>query len=169
MKPILAALLLVSSVNAAELRGKVVKVSDGDTITVLDSGNVQHKIRLNAIDAPESKQAFGSKSREALADKIAGKTVAVEWAKRDRYGRILGTVRIDGRDINHEMIADGWAWHYRTYSKSKTLQAAEDAAREQNCGLWAGVGADAPVAPWEWRKAKRINRSSVAPAGFPDR
>lgn len=171
MKPLLAAILslaVASTCLAAELRGKVVAVVDGDTIDVLDETNATHRIRLNAIDAPEKGQAFGTKSREALADKIAGQSVLIEWIKRDRYGRTLGTVTFDGRDINAEMIQDGWAWHYREYSKSKSLQACEDAAREKRCGLWAGVGADSPVAPWEWRKAKKkVNQSSDAPAVFP--
>lgn len=155
MRPVLTALLtltLLSNTHATELRGKVVKASDGDTVTVLDADNVQHKVRLNAIDAPEKGQAFGSKSRDALADKIAGQQVVVTWSKRDRYGRILGTVCIDDRDINAEMLSDGWAWHYREYSKSKTLQSLEDSARDAKRGLWADAE---PVPPWEWRRTRR--------------
>ena len=72
--------------------GRVVKVADGDTLTLLDAANNQHKIRLNAIDAPEKDQAFGQKSKQRLSDYVFGKEVAVRWKSKDKYGRILGTV-----------------------------------------------------------------------------
>lgn len=80
--------------NRAEegLIGRVVKVADGDTLTLLDAANNQHKIRLNAIDAPEKDQAFGQKSKQRLSDYVFGKEVAVRWKSKDKYGRILGTV-----------------------------------------------------------------------------
>jgi len=90
---------------------KVVKIADGDTITVL-LDKTQHKIRLEGIDAPERKQAFGTKARQALADKVFGGTVRVEWKKRDRYKRIIGRVYLGDRDISQEMVKDGWAWHH---------------------------------------------------------
>lgn len=141
------------------LTGRVVAISDGDTITILDADKAQHKIRLAGIDAPEKKQPFGSKSREALAAMIHEKHVTVEWASRDRFGRIVGKVRMGDRDVNREMVAGGWAWHYRRFSRSKELQAAEDEAREKRRGLWAD---EKPEPPWEWRKrdrdAKRTSR-----------
>lgn len=75
------------SASAATLNGRVVKVADGDTITVLVS-NVQHKIRLNRIDAPEKGQAFGSVSRQHLASFVAGKDIEAEWEKKDKFGKI---------------------------------------------------------------------------------
>lgn len=101
------ALLLVfatTTAHAEELRGMVVSITDGDTITVLDANKVQHKIRLLAIDAPERKQAFGTKSKEALSHKIGKKNVTVVWKKKDRYGRILDEVKFDRRNINLEMV-----------------------------------------------------------------
>ena len=82
-------LFLVTSLHADELRGKVVSIADGDTITVLDAEKVQHKIRLQGIDAPEKKQAFGAKSKERMTEKVAGQEVVVQWTKKDQYGRIL--------------------------------------------------------------------------------
>jgi endonuclease YncB( thermonuclease family) len=76
-----------------------VRVTDGDTIVVLDSANAQHKIRLTGIDAPERKQAFGTKSKEHLSDSVAGKFVVVDYSKRDRYQRILGKVLLSDQDI----------------------------------------------------------------------
>jgi micrococcal nuclease len=79
---------------------KVVKVTDGDTVHVLDQTKTQHKIRLQGIDAPERKQAFGRKSTDNLAKYVAGQNIEVEYEKRDRYGRIIGKLIKDGQDIN---------------------------------------------------------------------
>jgi micrococcal nuclease len=121
---------------------------DGDTIVIL-VGKEQVKIRLDGIDAPEANQAFGSKSREALASKIFGKVVNVEWKEQDRYGRTLGKVIINGRWVNKEMIAEGWAWHYKQYNKERELTDAENNAREKKLGLWHDKD---PTPPWEFRK-----------------
>ena len=94
---------------------KVVKVTDGDTVHVLDQTNTRHKIRLGGIDAPKKKQAFGKKSTQNLASLIAGQNVEVEYDKRDRYGRIVGKLIKDGQDINLLQIKAGFAWHYKYY------------------------------------------------------
>ena len=146
-------LLLSLPAFAEELRGKIVAIADGDTCTLLDASKVQHKIRLNGIDAPEKKQAFGTKAREALGEKIHEKEVRIKWTKKDRYGRILGDVYFWDRHINREMIRDGMAWHYRQYSKSVELQREEDAAREAKRGLWADKS---PVPPWEFRHPEKV-------------
>lgn len=105
-------LTCIFSASAAQLEGRVVKVSDGDTITVLDSSKTQHRIRLTGIDAPEKKQAFGEKSRLSLAALVAGKNVTVHWDNKDRYNRILGKVITpDGKDANLLQIKNGMAWH----------------------------------------------------------
>ncbi len=105
----LSVLVVVCAPTLADtLIGKVVKVADGDTITVLDN-NIQHKIRLQGIDAPERKQAFGNASRKHLATLVAGKTVTVKWDKRDRYGRIVGFVFVDGNDMNLVQLKAGTA------------------------------------------------------------
>jgi endonuclease YncB( thermonuclease family) len=143
---------------AATLTGKVIKVADGDTITVLDNANTQHRIRLQGIDAPERKQAYGNASRQHLASLVAGKAVTVEWDKRDRYGRIVGFVLVDGQDANLEQLKAGMAWFYRYYQKElspdkRTLYAqAEDKARVERVGLWRNKN---PMPPWEWRRLNR--------------
>ncbi len=91
-------LCLVSQAQAETLLGKVIHVQDGDSITVLDDTRTQHKIRLTGIDAPERRQAFGSVSKESLAEQVAGQSVAVEWDKVDRYGRKVGKVLLGGLD-----------------------------------------------------------------------
>lgn len=89
---------------------RVVSVSDGDTITVLDGNNIKHKIRLAGIDALERAQAFGQRSRESLAELVANRSVIVETNKQDRYGRYVGKVLVDGQNINVEQIRRWLAW-----------------------------------------------------------
>ncbi len=78
--------------SADSLTGKVVKITDGDTLYVLDANYKEHKIRLAGIDAPERRQAYGLASRKHLLSIVAGKQVTVEYQKRDRYGRIVAGV-----------------------------------------------------------------------------
>lgn len=145
-------LLITANVHAEEIRGKVVSIADGDTITVLDAEKVQHKIRLEGIDAPEKGQAFGTKAKEKMSELVGEKDVVVRWEKKDRYGRILGDVHLGDRHINLEMVQEGLAWHYKQYSKSKVLAEAEDEARKAKKGLWADKS---PEPPWEFRKKGR--------------
>jgi endonuclease YncB( thermonuclease family) len=141
----LLAVVLALSISAQPqaITGKVVGVSDGDTITVLDAQKRQHKIRLDGIDAPESSQDFGSRAKQSLSDLVFGKTVTVISSKKDRYGRTLGKVALsDGKDINLEQVERGMAWFYRQYAKelsredAAAYEQAERAAREEKlaCG-----------------------------------
>ena len=145
------------AIQAATLVGKVVGVSDGDTIKVLDSSKKEHKIRLMGIDAPEKKQDFGTASKQALSNYIYQKEVTVEYKKKDRYQRILGKVILEKQDICLAMISDGMAWHYKDYEKeqSKTdrdlYSQAELKAREAKRGLWQDSKA---IKPSEFRNAK---------------
>jgi endonuclease YncB( thermonuclease family) len=138
------------AIQAAILVGKVVGISDGDTIKVLDSNKKEHKIRLMGIDAPEKKQDFGAASKKALSNYIYQKEVTVEYKKKDRYQRILGKVILDKQDICLQMISDGMAWHYKDYEKeqSKTdrdlYSQAELKAREAKLGLWVSKDAINP-------------------------
>jgi endonuclease YncB( thermonuclease family) len=155
MRRFLAPALLqafTSVILADELRGKVVSIADGDTITVLDANKKQHKVRLTGIDAPEKKQAFGAKSKDRLGELVADKDVVVEWKENDTYGRTLGKVRQGPLDVNLQMIKDGMAWHYRRYSKSAELSMAEAEAKAGKKGLWVDPS---PVPPWEFRRLKK--------------
>lgn len=158
MKLLLTVLALALSFPAwADFTGNVVGVADGDTITVLDAGKVQHKIRLTGIDAPEKKQPFGNRSKQSLSDMVFNKTVTVETDKRDRYGRELGKVLAGGKDANLEQVRAGMAWHYKAYERTQSAtdrQAyteAENEAKAAKRGLW--VDAE-PTQPWEWRHRK---------------
>ena len=145
-------LLLCTYANSLELIGKVIKVSDGDTITLLTDDKVSHKVRLNDIDAPEKKQPFGSKSRDNLESYIAGEIVTVRYKSKDRYGRVLGTIYFDNLDINLQQVKNGYAWVYKQYSKNQTYYKEEQKARDLKKGLWIEKE---PIAPWEFRKQKK--------------
>jgi endonuclease YncB( thermonuclease family) len=142
------------------LTGKVVKIADGDTLTILDSANTQHKIRIAGIDAPEKAQPFGAKARENLAGKVFGQMVRVEVIDIDRYRRGVGRIFLGDRFVNMEMVRDGFAWRYVTYDKPGEFTAAEAEAREHHRGLWADRD---PVPPWEWRRAKRQRTEHPSP------
>jgi len=129
-----------------------VGVHDGDSITVLTADKTQVKIRLEGIDAPELKQAFGAKSKQALSDLIFGKQVVVRVTGHDRYRRTLSRVICGGLDVNLEMVRMGFAWRYDKYSEDPALMAAQSAARAARRGLWSDPN---PVQPWEWREAKK--------------
>lgn len=139
---------------AGYIDGKVVGVADGDTITVIDVNNVQHKIRLSGIDAPEKAQPYGQNSKQSLSDMVLGKIVNVDTGKTDRYGREIGKVIVDGFDANLEQIKRGLAWHYKAYQREQTTDdrfaydAAEKEAATARLGLWQD---ETPLAPWEWR------------------
>ena len=103
------------------------------------------------FDAPEKKQAFGNKSKDNLAKYIAGKTVTVEYQKKDKYKRVLGTIYYNNTDINLQQVKDGYAWVYKKYSNNQTYYKAEKLARDKRVGLWIDKN---PLEPWEFRKKK---------------
>ncbi|HKQ91900.1 MAG TPA: thermonuclease family protein [Blastocatellia bacterium] len=146
--------------------GKVVGVSDGDTITVLDDQKRQHKVRLEGIDAPESKQDYGSRAKQSLSDLVFGKTVTVTSRKKDKYGRVLGKVTLDGKDINQEQIDRGMAWFYRAYRAELPANVAavyelrEARAQQEKRGLWADAS---PTPPWDFRRGKTAKAPGVKP------
>ena len=151
---IITALLATISLYAADIKGKVVGVADGDTITVLNTAKKQYKIRLLGIDAPESKQDFGTKSKQYLSSLVFGKEVTVKSTGTDRYKRHLGTVFIGNININLEMVKKGLAWHYKYYSDDKELANAELQARASKVGLWSHTS---QIAPWDYRKGVRAD------------
>lgn len=139
--------LFFSSSFCNEIFGRVVKIADGDTITILTNDNNQIRVRLFGIDAPETKQAFSKKSKEFLSGLIAGKDVLVKFSKKDRYGRILGIVYHNKTDINEQMVLNGYAWAYLYYSKEYEKQMKR--AKQQKLGLWQDKN---PTEPYIFRK-----------------
>lgn len=166
---IFLALALCTAAHAETLSGKVVGVSDGDTITVLDADFQQHKIRLSGIDAPEKKQPFGQRSKEHLSQLVFDKAVAVEWNKLDRYKRTIGKVMVADSsctkvncpktiDVGLSQITVGLAWWYRKYAREQIeedrqrYEFAESEAKARRAGLWSE---NESVPPWEWRHARK--------------
>jgi len=133
----------------ADFNGKVVRVVDGDSITVLrEREPVQ--VRLVDIDAPERAQPFGTRSKQSLENLVRGQDVRVVERGKDRYQRTLGRVYRGNLDVNAEQVRQGMAWVNRQFAKDATLNSMEAEAREQKRGLWRDPK---PVPPWEWRKA----------------
>ncbi|MBV7434482.1 thermonuclease family protein [Cardiobacteriaceae bacterium TAE3-ERU3] len=150
---LILSVLLATTASAYELAGKVVYVTDGDTITLLVDRE-QHKIRLLGIDAPERKQPYGSKSTAMLSAMIKGKQITADCTKKDRYKRDLCTLYLDGLDINSKMVRLGGAWVYRKYYKSGPYYALEAEAQAAKRGLWH-TSEYQDIAPWGWRKQRR--------------
>ncbi len=157
-------LLLTLTAQAFEFAGKVVGVSDGDTITVLYQGNKQYKIRLQHIDCPETAQDFGGKARKILSEKVFGKVVTVKWEEMDRYKRILGDVYIGKQWVNLVMVQEGMAWHYKYYSKDATVAAAESRARAAKVGIWSMPN---PTPPWDFRRGRGVAKMEIGQPNTP--
>lgn len=142
-------ILLLIYLNLYSFEAKVIKISDGDTITVLADNKTQIKVRLYGIDAPEKKQAYGEKSRKFLANLIAGQIVEIKEKGKDKYKRVLGVVYYNGQDINAKMVSGGYAWAFIRYSKDYISD--EKYAKNNRAGLWKDSLA---IAPWEFRKKR---------------
>ena len=150
---------------------RVVKVSDGDTITVV-RGSQKEKIRFCGIDANESKQEGGREATSylrSLIDKGNG-TVTISPIEKDRYGRTVAELFVKPRPgtpgyqpeeeifLNGEMVSAGFARHYSKFSgncpNKQAIEQAEEMAKAQRVGVW---GDSSSIPPWEWRKQQRRN------------
>ena len=169
----LIAFVLMSTLSqqaiSETLQGRVVGVSDGDTVTVLDASKRRHKIRLSGIDAPEKAQPFGQRSKENLSRLVFGRDVNIVWRKRDRYKRIVGKVMVADPsckdavcpktfDACEAQITVGLAWWYVRYAKEQNIddarryKVAQKEARASKVGLWSEPK---PISPWKWRHTKK--------------
>lgn len=153
MHYLLVIFALITNLCAGTISGKVIKVTDGDTVTILTAEKEQVKIRLAGIDAPENSQEYGEKSRQALAAMIAGKSVAVTEEGKDRNKRVIGWIRTGETDANREMVRAGWAWHFLQYNKEAEIAKLQAEAKSARRGLWAAP--NPPMAPWDYRAIKR--------------
>ncbi len=145
--------LLTSQTLAADFTGRVVGVSDGDTITVFHNGKGE-RIRLHDINCPEKRQTFGKRAKQFTSSLVFAKTVTVQALDQDRYGRTVGEVLLpDGRSLNRELVKAGFAWWYWRYSPDdETLAQLEREARAAKRGLWVDTHS---VPPWEWRTRRK--------------
>ena len=153
------------------IEGTVSKITDGDTIHVTDSLGTKVKVRFYGIDAPETEksnkrtrhiskvgQPYGEEAYRALQGKLQRQRVRLDIMDVDRYGRTVSVVWLGDRNINKEMVSEGWAWAYRQYldrpHASEYIQA-EEQARSQRLGLWQQNN---PQPPWKFRKLQRKGR-----------
>ena len=140
------------------VRGRCVAVIDGDTIRVLTVDQQLLRVRLAFIDAPERRQAFGTRAKQAMSDLVFGHEVTLYPHAIDRYGRTVAIVYADDKDIGLEMLKAGLAWPYYRYllqapaSVQESYRQAADTAQEQRLGLWSDLN---PMPPWEWRKGEK--------------
>lgn len=167
--------MLSGQILAETIEGRVVGVSDGDTVTVLDSSKKQHKIRLSGIDAPEKSQAFGNVAKERMSNMVFGKEVRIDARKQDKYRRTVGRVWVASAecresdcpktlDAGMALITVGLAWHYKQYAQEQPEEEreqysfAEIEARSKKVGLWSDPK---PVPPWEWRHRAELNGGAI--------
>ena len=149
---ILLIFLSLGANGAGVLTGRVVGITDGDTITLRTTTDTI-KVWLTGIDAPEGGQPFGTKAKQALSKLVFGKSVTVDSSGEDRYGRTLGEIIVDGESVNVRLVRGGWAWWYEQYAPDDNqLRDAQQEARQSGRGLWADPN---PVPPSDWRRGKR--------------
>lgn len=159
---LLAFLQTTGHTASLTVHGRILWVSDGDTVALLDANHTLHKIRLAGIDAPETAMPYGRQATLHLMSLVLDKNVTAVGYKRDRYGRIVATLMLGAQDVNLAMIQTGLAWHYKRYAneqptaQSQTYAQAEERARAKNLALWRDAD---PSAPWDWRKSRK-NRST---------
>jgi len=161
---LLFVLALICTTSAWAWTGKVVAIADGDTVTVLNSDMRQVKIRLYGVDAPERSQSFGSKAKQFTAEQVFGRQVEVLPVDQDRYGRTVGMVLYDGRNLSEELVRKGLAWVYSQYCKKPECRdwvTIEETARVNRTGLWADSEA---VAPWTYRKGGNDSQPKAEPS-----
>lgn len=159
VRQISAALLFVAAAHATwaqTIDGRVVAIHDGDTVTLVDAGRVQHRIRLAGIDAPETGrgmnqpgQPYGQASKRSLESLIHGRTVRAECQGRDKYGRLLCVLWLGRTDVNVEQVRRGMAWAYRGPLTPPGYMEAEEMARVDRRGLWREAD---PMPPSQWRR-----------------
>lgn len=155
MRKISLAFVLALAFGAAHAQAqqyRVIGVSDGDTIRVLSGDRQQIKCRMYGIDAPESSQDYGQRSKTALSDAIYQKMVSVEILDQDQYGRSVCRIFLNGVDVNKVQLQRGMAWHYKRYSQDAAYSQAESTARQQRLGLWSDSN---PTPPWSFRRSEK--------------
>jgi micrococcal nuclease len=115
--PWLVIFLLVTPLHAEDFTGKVVGITDGDTIDVLH-GEITVRVRLYGIDCPENSQSYGRHAKQSASEHAFKKEVTIQQHGRDGRGRILGDVLLpDGKILNEEFVKEGWCWWYRKYAR----------------------------------------------------
>lgn len=139
------------------ITGRVVGVTDGDTLTILDGSLRQHRVRLGGVDTPERAQPYGKVAKSSLSSLAFGREAEADCGKADRWGRLVCKVSVDGRDVGLAQVERGLGWHYKKYEREQAAAdrvayaRAEEDARRARRGLWVDPS---PIPPWEWRHPK---------------
>lgn len=148
-------------VKGGVLQGQVVRVADGDTITLQDDDKREYKLRLAYIDAPEKAMPWGDEAKRHLAQLVEDKTVEARIDDVDAYGRGVARIFKDGKDVNYAQLSGGYAWHYSQYARKSQddsdfsrYKSAQGKAQHSKTGLWRDAS---PIPPWEWRRAQKQN------------
>lgn len=148
--------LVIPTSARADILGKVISITDGDTLTIIDNRKNKYKIRLAEIDTPEKNQPYGTKAQQALSDMVFAKYVRADIQTKDRYGRHVAHIYLGSLHVNKEMVNIGAAWVYRKYLKDQSLLAIEQDAKDNKRGLW-GLSEAERTPPWEWRLGHHRN------------
>lgn len=153
--PCLFLLLTCEFSLAGAISGKIIRVSDGDTVRLRKTSGSEYEIRLYGIDTPEMEQPFGRKSKKHTSSLVLKKRATVTVYDKDRYGRLVGVVKVGKINVNQELVENGFAWHYDKYCKETFCESwknLEYQARTRQLGLWRDSD---PTPPWEWRKKEK--------------
>lgn len=144
---------LISISLVAQIKGKVIKIKDGDTIVVLLEDKTEQTLRLAEVDCPESGQAFGNNAKQFTSEQVFGKNIIFYKVGKDRYGRSVAGVFYDGdKYLSREIVKAGFGWWYFKASKNTELQKFQDEAKSKKLGLWSDKNA---ISLWEFRKNKK--------------
>lgn len=148
--------LLSLPVHVWAWSGEVVGITDGDTITVLNSKTLKDvKTRLYGIDCPEGGQAFSKRAKQFTSDMVFGKVVEVHRMDTDRYGLTVALVSLDKQLLNKELVKAGLAWVYDRYCSEPICESWRNfqlRAKLDKRRLWRDPD---PIPPWEFRRKKR--------------
>jgi micrococcal nuclease len=131
-----------------KITGTVVSVVDGNTIEITGDDNETYKLVFFGIDCPEIEQEAGDKARSFTEKLLINKKVEVEWAGKDRWGNRLAVVTMEGKDLRHEILKEGWAWTAERNPIAE-LEQIKNAAKGEGKGLWK---ASEPTPPWIFRR-----------------
>ena len=145
-------IILAISTHATNRYGTVERVVDGDTIVFKAGDAKTQRVRLADIDTPELDQPWGGEAKAALKGWAENRRAQIRIVDTDRYGRLVATLWIDGKNINRRLVAKGHAWVYRRYLRDRALLRLEENAKANGLGLWSSEDV---IEPRVWRQQKR--------------
>lgn len=146
----------------------VAEVFDGDSFNLTGAKNQLVRVRIAGIDAPEKGQPYATKARESLEGLLRSGEIQLMPVKKDRFDRWVANIAIGNQDVGLTQVNRGYAWFFRRYQSdlSESMQRAyadaEQQAKRERVGLWAGLGSAnrtlEPEPPWKYRERNRKER-----------